>query len=281
MKRKADLISTNSVEADEVNCESKKENDDYKLAIELYEPPVAAIPLDHVKKMKRRSRKPREKIDDGPNPSPGIPTRLRNMIEKMGGSECRLIIQKGLRPTDLSKNHSRLSMPSTEWDFLSAVELMMFENGKNVRVPMIDTKMKVWECVSVRRWKMKKTMFVIADVWNKLAAENELKVKDVVQIWCFKFIQTGRHGLAMVKIGAASTHISSTASNARIISSTASNARIITESDAIGSERTRHEGLSTQVAITESALPNTFSDEIDLTLRLNNYSDEIDLTLRL
>ncbi|CAM8906066.1 unnamed protein product [Rhodiola kirilowii] len=134
MKRKADLISTNSVEADEVNCESKKENDDYKLAIELYEPPVAAIPLDHVKKMKRRS------------------------------------------------------------------QLMMFENGKNVRVPMIDTKMKVWECVSVRRWKMKKAMFVIADVWNKLAAQNELKVKDVVQIWCFKFIQTGRHGLAMSKL---------------------------------------------------------------------------------
>ncbi|KAL9682801.1 hypothetical protein QQ045_014610 [Rhodiola kirilowii] len=158
---------------------------------------------DHKKK---KACKPREKIGNGPNPAPGIPTCFKDMIEQMGGSDLRMIIQKGLTETDLSRSHNRLSMPSTLWisaELQSSEFLMMLENnGNNINVslPIIDANLKVWESVSLRMWKMTKTLLVIAGEWNNVAAANALKVKDVVQIWCFKFIETGRYGLAMVKI---------------------------------------------------------------------------------
>uniref|UniRef100_A0A7N0UVT3 B3 domain-containing protein n=1 Tax=Kalanchoe fedtschenkoi TaxID=63787 RepID=A0A7N0UVT3_KALFE len=188
MKRNAaDMTSTNSVDVEpkSASCGSKTENS-------------GMAGVDRKKQKACKPRKPKEKIHGGPNPPPGIPTAFQHAIQNMGGTDWRLIIQKGLHDTDLSRAHNRLSMPSKQW--VTAEFLTVFENGDNVCFPMIDANMKVWESVTLRRWNMKKTMFVLAGDWSKLAAANHLRVKDVVQIWCFRFAQTGKHGLAMVKI---------------------------------------------------------------------------------
>lgn len=164
---------------------------------------VEAEPINCVKKKKScKPRKPRETIYNGPNPNPNIPIEFMNMIENLGGTDLRLIIQKGLCGTDLSKSHGRLSLPSSQW--IAEQDLFDYEfrnSGNNcVSLPLIDTKMRLWESVSLKKWKLSKAIIVISGEWNDVAAVNGLKIKDVVQIWCFKFVETGRFGLAMVKI---------------------------------------------------------------------------------
>uniref|UniRef100_A0A7N0VHU0 TF-B3 domain-containing protein n=1 Tax=Kalanchoe fedtschenkoi TaxID=63787 RepID=A0A7N0VHU0_KALFE len=196
MKRNSDMTSLDHVEA---NCGSKK-----RLQTGATDNPGMAAKKEKAFK----PRKQKEKINNGPNPPSGIPIAFKNAIQELGGTDWRLIIQKGLHETDLSSSHNRLSMPSkqcltTAHDCLAT---MFDENGgdnNNICFPLIDTNFKVWESVTLRRWNMNKTIFVLAGDWNKLAAANNLRVQDVVQIWCFTFTHTGKHGLAMVKIEAA------------------------------------------------------------------------------
>ncbi|CAK9135494.1 unnamed protein product [Ilex paraguariensis] len=60
-----------------------------------------------VKPKKQRKNMPQT----GPNPKPDLPTRFKNLIRGVGGSEPVLVIQKHLSHTDVSDQHGRLSIP--------------------------------------------------------------------------------------------------------------------------------------------------------------------------
>ncbi|GKV30526.1 hypothetical protein SLEP1_g39329 [Rubroshorea leprosula] len=70
-------------------------------------------------------------------PPPNMPPEFKNLIEEMGGSEEKLLIQKILFKTDLSKSHNRLQIPENQVmaDFLTEEEeRKLDEKGLNVEL---------------------------------------------------------------------------------------------------------------------------------------------------
>uniref|UniRef100_A0A7N0TT61 TF-B3 domain-containing protein n=1 Tax=Kalanchoe fedtschenkoi TaxID=63787 RepID=A0A7N0TT61_KALFE len=149
----------------------------------------------------------------GPHPPPDLPDNFREMIERMGGVNPVLVIQKGLFQSDLKPDQNRLSIPerAIKNKFLKEEEeelLATREDGKpcsQIDTTMIDTVGEVWSKVPVRRWVMRKQngaqgtiMYVLNDPWIKLASKNNLNAGDVVQLWAFRVDE--RLCLALVKL---------------------------------------------------------------------------------
>ncbi|KAB2051249.1 hypothetical protein ES319_A12G043600v1, partial [Gossypium barbadense] len=123
---------------------------------------------------------------------PCLPQRFKEMIKCMDGSEEKLIIQKALYKTDLSKHHGRLSIPmnQVEVEFLTDEELKQ-SSKEGIEALVIEPCLKTRD-MSLRIWDMPKptgrfsSVYVLVTGWKSVVEGNDLKVGDVIQVWSFR-----------------------------------------------------------------------------------------------
>ncbi|XP_057962204.1 B3 domain-containing protein At2g24670-like [Malania oleifera] len=128
-----------------------------------------------------------------------LTNRLRDRITQIGGAEIILVIQKRLSDTDVSKSHSRLSIPlrQAKAEFLTAHEKDSLGRriGKKVNgmeVPMMVEPDLEFMTVTLKRWDMKKgtgktsSSYVLVSEWNKIVEKIGLKKEDGIQLWSFR-----------------------------------------------------------------------------------------------
>ncbi|GLT62009.1 hypothetical protein SLA2020_346770 [Shorea laevis] len=136
-------------------------------------------------------------------PPPNMPTEFKNLIEEMGGSEEKLLIQKIIFKTDLSKSHNRLQIPENQVmaDFLTGEEERLLDAG-GVNVELIEPCLKKSN-IHLTKWNMRNSrVFVFNEKWNSVVDGNQstLKANAVVQIWSFRTAPESELCFAMVKV---------------------------------------------------------------------------------
>ncbi|KAE8733762.1 hypothetical protein F3Y22_tig00000991pilonHSYRG00069 [Hibiscus syriacus] len=178
----ADIICRNYPET----CSMKPEErvDDGRLRLESGE-------------FSRAAKKPRQKDTSGRHqPVPDLPETFKDIINGMGGSGEKLIIQKKLYSTDLSKGHCRLSVPlnQVKVEFLTDEEKNLLEQSskKSIEALIIEPCLRKSK-MFLKRWEMRKpngkpssVIYVFTGRWNSLAKDNELKEGDLIQMWSFR-----------------------------------------------------------------------------------------------
>ncbi|KAF3439327.1 hypothetical protein FNV43_RR17604 [Rhamnella rubrinervis] len=132
---------------------------------------------------------------------PNLPTSFVNLIQAMGGSEVKLVIEKNLFKSDLDKGLNRLSIPCSQIknEFLSQQE----KEKMALRTMQNDGKhhqgLDVWviePCLNLSTLCLKKwdfnssSSYVLIKNWNNVADKNKLKPKMTVQLWSFRLITT-------------------------------------------------------------------------------------------
>nr|KJB47845.1 hypothetical protein B456_008G045100 [Gossypium raimondii] len=112
---------------------------------------------------------------------PCLPQRFKEMIKCMDGSEEKLIIQKALYKTDLSKHHGRLSIPmnQVEVEFLKDEELKQ-SSKEGIEALVIEP------CLKTRDMSRFSSLYVLVTGLKSVVESNDLKVGDVVQVWSFR-----------------------------------------------------------------------------------------------
>nr|KJB47876.1 hypothetical protein B456_008G045700 [Gossypium raimondii] len=139
---------------------------------------------------KQKMKKHKHKATFGAQPC--LPQRFKEMIKCMDGSEEKLIIQKALYKTDLSKHHGRLSIPMNrvEVEFLTDEELKQ-SSKEGIEALVIEPCLKTRD-MSLRIWDMPKptgrfsSLYVLVTGWKSVVESNDLKVGDVIQVWSFR-----------------------------------------------------------------------------------------------
>ncbi|GLU10879.1 hypothetical protein SLE2022_276570 [Rubroshorea leprosula] len=121
----------------------------------------------------------------------------------MGGSEEKLLVQKIIFKTDLSKSHNRLQIPENQVrpDFLTEEEKRKLDEG-GVNVELIEPCLKKSK-IHLTKWNMRKSqVFVFNEQWNSVVDGNQstLKRNAVVQIWSFRTAPKSKLCFAMVKV---------------------------------------------------------------------------------
>jgi hypothetical protein len=122
-----------------------------------------------------------------------MPEEVKNYIKGIDGSEVFMVIQKSLTATDLKPNHGRLSIPFRKINrgFLKERERDLLDQQISLEVPFYEPSHKVSSMV-LRQWDMGKdsgkssSMYALRTYWNAVAKENDLKAKDVIQVWSFR-----------------------------------------------------------------------------------------------
>ncbi|KAH7543339.1 hypothetical protein FEM48_Zijuj02G0173800 [Ziziphus jujuba var. spinosa] len=135
-------------------------------------------------------------------PQPELPTEVKNVIERLGGSDAKLVIEKEVYGTDLHPHHDRISIPKNQVrvEFLNDQERNEIENNDGIRVRVIEPCLRE-TILSLRQWQLRSSIsYVLNGGWKYVAAraENQLKVKDKVQVWSFRV--NGELRLAVVKL---------------------------------------------------------------------------------
>ncbi|XWS22733.1 hypothetical protein CRYUN_Cryun29cG0061700 [Craigia yunnanensis] len=126
----------------------------------------------------------------GPNPPPDLPkTFKQHNIEKMGGSDLVMVIQKQLFYSNVNSQASRFSMPFLQLKthkFLNKTKVRNLKNVKNdIKVCLLEPSMKEID-ITFKRWKMKKiSTYVMTIEWNSEVENNGLKIDDIIQLWSF------------------------------------------------------------------------------------------------
>ncbi|KAF3436072.1 hypothetical protein FNV43_RR23164 [Rhamnella rubrinervis] len=162
--------------------------------------------------------------DSDKTPLKELPMEMRNLIESMGGTDIKLVIEKTLSKTDCSKHHDRLTIPKAqaESEFLNGVEKHMMDHtdGPVIQVSVIQPCFEESN-MCFTQWKMRKSStYVIRSGWNKACQkpENKLIAGVKVQVWSFRV-----HGdlcFAIVRVeGTAEPHTSSSSSSSSCSSS--------------------------------------------------------------
>ncbi|PSS16222.1 B3 domain-containing protein [Actinidia chinensis var. chinensis] len=162
---------------------------------------------------KKKPRKSKKAIDNGPEPPPKLPQRFRDRIRELNGTDVKLVIQKGLSGTDMKDNENRLAMPllQVRSEFLTDEENLFLgtRDGKKVngvRVPLVETCGERCELITFKRWEMRKKKgkpsytYVFVGEWNKVRYRNKLKEGMIVQVWSFRR-EDGGLGFALVIVG--------------------------------------------------------------------------------
>lgn len=125
---------------------------------------------------------------------------MKVMMEKENAHahDPKLIIEKKLHASDLSKFQSRLSMPINQLrssDFLTEEETALLQKQpdqvndpkESVSVVLVDPRSERHE-VDLRRWKMGAYWnYVVVGGWNKVIESNNFEVDDVTKIWSFRY----------------------------------------------------------------------------------------------
>ncbi|CAN7018788.1 unnamed protein product [Brassica oleracea var. botrytis] len=126
------------------------------------------------------------------------------MMKEKNAHDPKLIIEKRLHASDLSKVQSRLSMPINQLlssDFLTDEEKTILHepapdpvkstrkegSKKGVSVVLVDPLSKRHE-VEIRRWKIGACWsYVVVGGWNNVIDRNKFEVDDVTVIWSFRY----------------------------------------------------------------------------------------------
>ncbi|CAJ2633061.1 B3 domain-containing protein At1g05920-like [Trifolium pratense] len=131
---------------------------------------------------------------------PDLPLAFKEKIEQMEGNDVKLVIQKKLTMTDVTRNNGRLSLPIgkiieessllTEEERLS-LDYVPQKKGtrklKGMSVAMLDTNLKLWDKMCFKKWKMGKSeVYNITGAWYKLVEENHLEQDQKIQLGLLK-----------------------------------------------------------------------------------------------
>ncbi|KAK2984724.1 hypothetical protein RJ640_004549 [Escallonia rubra] len=186
---------------------------------------IRAISKAKAKKRKKNNsdsnRGRSSSMNHGPERPPDLPKDVENEILRLGGSNVKLVIQKGLYPTDLKDNHNRLSIPArtASKGFLTEDEEKRHGNHngyvESMDVKLIEPKGGDPAILSFRRWNMKKksgkssACYVLTSNWNAVKKRNGLKEKMVIQLWSFRVQGELWFALVLVDIGEGSSSSSS------------------------------------------------------------------------
>ncbi|KAK2377866.1 B3 domain protein [Trifolium repens] len=154
----------------------------------------------------------REK-EDVQEEQPDLPLAFKERIEKLKGIDVKLVIQKKLTMTDVTRNHGRLSVPIGQIK-IEESSLLTQEEGMSLdyvpqkkgskkldgmSVSMLDTNLKLWDEMCFKKWKMGKSqVYNIMGGWYKLVEENHLKEDQKIQLWSFK--RDNHLNFALVKL---------------------------------------------------------------------------------
>ncbi|KAL1553870.1 B3 domain-containing protein-like protein [Salvia divinorum] len=131
-----------------------------------------------------------------------LPEKFKNVIEEMArGKEltpATLVIQKGLCGSDVSREESRLSIPTSRIsdDFLTEEERQRVGSKKNncIDVRIVEPSGAVVTAKFCRRdvkksgaKKVTSSCYKIKGrKWIEIVARNNLELATVVQLWCFR-----------------------------------------------------------------------------------------------
>ncbi|XP_022764317.1 B3 domain-containing protein At1g05920-like [Durio zibethinus] len=141
----------------------------------------------------------------GLEPPPDMPEAFKNVIETVGGSEIKLVIQKFIQVTDLNPSQNRLSMTlkQVRIKFLSETEEVKVKNNGVIDVVFVEPCLKVSK-LHLTKWDIGKncSAYVFKTEWNDIVKNNadSLKPKAVVQIWSFRVGPESKLGFAMIKV---------------------------------------------------------------------------------
>ncbi|XP_040364352.1 uncharacterized protein LOC121049938 [Rosa chinensis] len=155
-------------------------------------------------------RKPKKEITTQIIDANGLPEEYKRKIENFDKAKATLVIQKELTKTDLSRTACRLSMPMNQIkpeSFLNAEEIKFLAKQNDWPVSVIDPLLEE-EDLTLRQWNMEKktgktsSSYVLKTRWNEVADKNNLKEKDVVQVWSFRDVGNNLHfAIVLVKKG--------------------------------------------------------------------------------
>uniref|UniRef100_A0A7N0TT39 B3 domain-containing protein n=1 Tax=Kalanchoe fedtschenkoi TaxID=63787 RepID=A0A7N0TT39_KALFE len=172
-------------------------------------------------------RKKEKKVDDGEKPKkkprvaaaaapadtgPDLPESFKESIQRLGGRNPVLVIQKRLFSTDVAKQQNRLSVPlsSLKNDFLEDGERALLDsrlpNGhcKALEPKILDATGED-RIISLRKWEMKKDngsastiTYNLNKPWYEMVTANGWEAGHLVQLWAFRVEE--ELGLAIVKL---------------------------------------------------------------------------------
>lgn len=121
-----------------------------------------------------------------------LSVEMRNLIESMGGTDMRLVIQKHLYVTDLKGHHDRMTLPRNQviTKFLEEQEEReLFSYGGSLPLKVIEPCLDESD-LRLGEWKMRNTTsYVIRSGWhNKVVKKpaNRLTEGQLIQVWSFR-----------------------------------------------------------------------------------------------
>ncbi|GLU01706.1 hypothetical protein SLE2022_189960 [Rubroshorea leprosula] len=122
----------------------------------------------------------------------------------MGGSQEKLLIQKIIFKTDLSKTHNRLQIPMNQvmvTDFLTQDEVRKLDGEEGLNVDLIEPCLKKSK-IHITKWSMGNSkVLVFNEQWKSVVDGNRtLKKNAVMQIWSFRAAPESKLCFAMVKV---------------------------------------------------------------------------------
>ncbi|KAK1405224.1 hypothetical protein POM88_004829 [Heracleum sosnowskyi] len=138
-----------------------------------------------------------------------LPVVFANEIQRLGGNDVRLLIQKNLYATDLKPTANRLNIPINQLreeakDFLTEDEKMIFErrdaDGKieTMQVPLLEPNLNR-SIINFTKWNLKTSFwYVLLGSWTEMQKRNHLEVGMDLQVWSFRV--NGELNLAVVKV---------------------------------------------------------------------------------
>ncbi|GLT30809.1 hypothetical protein SLA2020_055940 [Shorea laevis] len=137
-------------------------------------------------------------------PPPNMPIEFKKLIEEMGGSQEKLLIQKIIFKTDLSKTHNRLQIPMNQvmvTDFLTQDEARKLDGEEGLNVDLIEPCLKKSK-IHLTKWSMGNSkVLVFNEQWKSVVDGNRtLKKNAVMQIWSFRTAPESNLCFAMVKV---------------------------------------------------------------------------------
>ncbi|GKD84422.1 B3 domain-containing protein, DNA-binding pseudobarrel domain protein [Tanacetum coccineum] len=123
-----------------------------------------------------------------------VTERLKEFItNEMNGSDMRLVIQKVLFTSDVSRCQNRLNMPYKKLethDFLTDDESRMADDEEGVKVRLVGPNLQMYEePVWLKTWNMTSTKnYVFKINWSNFVDANkaDLKAHKKIQVWSFR-----------------------------------------------------------------------------------------------
>ncbi|XP_054800929.1 B3 domain-containing protein At2g32645-like [Prosopis cineraria] len=158
--------------------------------------------------MKRKKKNSEQGSLNPPRP-PNLPEEFETKIMgEYGGTRIIRVIQKSLSSTDVSRGHSRVSIPCSQvesFEFLEDDEMTLLRKGQSITVPLIHKPRRngiplplMETSLEFGQWDLHKDkndihkvsyQYLLRTNWNTIVSRDELKQRDTVQVWAFRSAQ--------------------------------------------------------------------------------------------